>query len=111
MPNESTPPIKSEDFWFEDGDIILSVTEDGVESHFCVHRSILTIASPVFRDMLSMPQAPECKNQLVRLIDDSVKDLKALLGALYCSRWVGKEAHVKVFTNICKAKCRYCHLT
>jgi BTB/POZ domain len=50
--SEPPSPIKSEDFWFEDGDIVLSVTEHGVEHHFRVHRTMLTIASPVFRDML-----------------------------------------------------------
>ena len=53
---DALTPRRSEDFWFEDGDIVLSVTEDGVEYHFRVHRAILTIASPVFHDMLSMPQ-------------------------------------------------------
>ena len=46
MPSESTPPIKSEDLWFEDGDIILSVTEDGIERHFCVHRANFNHSQP-----------------------------------------------------------------
>ncbi|KAF8527206.1 hypothetical protein JB92DRAFT_3093264 [Gautieria morchelliformis] len=49
-------PVEHEDFWFEEGDVVLSVTEDGVEHRFCVHRLILKIASPIFRDMLWMPR-------------------------------------------------------
>ena len=83
-----TPPITSEEFWFDDGDMVLSVTEDGVETYFRIHRAILTIPSPVFRDMLSMPQPPECENLLVPLQDDSLHDVKALLDALYYARYV-----------------------
>ena len=88
MAESKKPPIKSDEFWFEDGDIVLTVTEDGVETHFRIHRAILTIPSPVFRDMLSMPQPPECENLPVPLQDDSLHDVKALLGALYYARYV-----------------------
>ena len=79
---------KSEVFWFEDGDIVLSVTEDAVEHHFRVHRPILTIHSPVFRDMLSIPQPSGGDNLPVPLKGDSVEDVTALLGRLYCARFV-----------------------
>jgi BTB/POZ domain len=96
-------PIKSEDFWFEDGDIVLSITEDSVEYHFRVHRAILTIASPVFRDMLSMPQPPQDGSPPVLLRDDSVNDLKALLGALYYRRSVTGKSEVfnEILTHVC----------
>ena len=97
---EPSRSLRSEEFWFDDGDIVLSVTEDGVEHHFRVHHAILAIASPVFREMLSMPQPSDCRNQTVPLRDDSVYDLKALLGALYCGRFVEAEIFQEIFTNI-----------
>ncbi|KAF8527205.1 hypothetical protein JB92DRAFT_3107721 [Gautieria morchelliformis] len=84
--NSASTPVEHEDFWFEDGDVILSVTEDGVEHRFRVHRLILKIASPVFRDMLSMPRPSGGEDLPVPLPGDSVQDLTALLGALYVSR-------------------------
>ncbi|KAF8502573.1 hypothetical protein JB92DRAFT_3145916 [Gautieria morchelliformis] len=87
MPMRSTSsPVEHQDFWFEDGDVVLSVTEDGVEHHFRVHRLILKIASPVFRDMLSMPRPSGSEDMPVPLPEDSVQDVTALLGALYISR-------------------------
>jgi BTB/POZ domain len=91
--------IQSEDFWFEDGDIVLSVTEDDIKYHVRVHRAILTIASPVFRDMFSMPQSPECDSLPVSLRDDSVDDLRALLGALYDRRYVEPEVLYEILTK------------
>ena len=95
---ESTPPIKSDEFWFEDRDIVLSVTADGVETHFRIHRTILTIPSPVFRDMLSIPQPPECETLPVPLQDDSLHDVKALLGALYYARYVEIRRYTSTIT-------------
>jgi BTB/POZ domain len=100
--SEPPSPIKSEDFWFEDGDIVLSVAEHGVEHRFRVHRTMLTIASPVFRDMLSMPQpsSSEGGSSLVPLQDNSVQDVKALVGALYCARFVNSEANDDILIHI-----------
>ena len=95
---ESTRPTKSKEFWFEDGDVVLSITEDGVETHFRVHRALLTIASPVFRDMFSMPQPPERENLPVPLQGDSLHDVKALLGALYCVRYVEIRRHTSTIS-------------
>jgi BTB/POZ domain len=97
----STPsPVENEEFWFEDGDVVLSVTEDGVEHHFRVHRLILKIASPVFRDMLSMPRPSGGEDLPVPLPGDSVEDLTALLGALYNSRFVVNGDLSGVFLNV-----------
>ena len=97
---ESSPdPIKSEDFWFDDGDIVLSATKGHIEHHFRVHRTILTIPSPVFRDMFSMPQPTKEDISLVPLYDDSVEDLEALLGALYCLRFMDSQAGCEILTK------------
>ena len=98
----SKPPIQSDKFWFKDGDIVLSVTKDGIETHLRIHRPILTISSPVFRDMLSMPQLPECENLPVPLQDDSLHDVKALLGALYYARYVEMRRYTSSLTSLKK---------
>lgn len=97
--SSSPEPIKSEDFWFDDGDIVLSATDDDDEYHFRVHRVILTIASPVFREMLSMPQPKKGNISPVFLNDDSVEDLEALLGVLYCTRLVDPQSVYKDLTH------------
>ena len=77
-------PIKSDEFWEEEGDIIMSVTEDGVETHFRIHRALLLLRSPVFREMISMgPPPPEWEALPYPFQDDSLHDVKALLVALY----------------------------
>ena len=96
----SPDPIKSEDFWFDDGNIVLSVTtKDDVKHHFHIHRSILTIASPVFHDMFSVPQPTKGDILPVPLYDDSVEDLGALLGVLYCTRFVDPQTVYKNHTH------------
>ena len=89
--SQPTSPIRSEEYWFDDGDIVLSVTEDRVEHHFRVHRALLAIASPVFRDMFSMSQKPNRDSPLVPFPNDSVHDMNALMGALYSMRSVKNE--------------------
>ncbi|RXW25444.1 hypothetical protein EST38_g380 [Candolleomyces aberdarensis] len=54
----SCPPIASYDFDSPDADVVLLSSEPQSPAHFRVHRSILTIASPFFQDMFSLPQAP-----------------------------------------------------
>ena len=55
---DAAPPLADEnferdsDFWFEDGNIILVAQSIG----FCVYKGPLIKHSPVFRDMLSLPQ-------------------------------------------------------
>ncbi|KAF8502576.1 hypothetical protein JB92DRAFT_3123679 [Gautieria morchelliformis] len=83
--SSSSSPVEHEDLWFEDGDVVMNVTEGGVEHRFRVHRSILAIASPVFRDMLSMPQPSGGQDLPISLLD-AVQDVTALLGALYVFR-------------------------
>ena len=95
---ESIPPIKSDEFWFEDGDMVPSVTADSVETHFRIHRSILTIPSPVFRDMFSMPQPPEYETLPVPLQGDPPHDVKALLGALYYARYIEIRRHTSTIS-------------
>jgi hypothetical protein len=55
-PNET----RDEDFYFEDGSLILSAKNaDGDLVYFRVHRSVLAKQSSVFKDMFSVPSPSE----------------------------------------------------
>jgi BTB/POZ domain len=90
---DASSTVRSGDFWFKDGDTVLSVTEDDVEHQFRVHRSILIIASPVFRHMLRDYQS------VVTLSNDSVDDVTALLGALYVGRFVISTPRFEIYID------------
>lgn len=79
-----TAPLRSE-FWLDDGNVVLQAEE----THFKVHRSILSINSTVFKDMFSMPQ-PTSGEELVEgcpviHLSDSAADVSYVLQAL-CQR-------------------------
>ncbi|PPQ72816.1 hypothetical protein CVT24_012892 [Panaeolus cyanescens] len=70
--------------WMDDGNIILQTGQ----TQFRVHRSILSRASPVFRDMFSMNSIPQPSETLtdgcpVVHLHDSPEDLFFLLTAIY----------------------------
>jgi len=58
--------MSGEHFCATDGDVILR-SADGQE--FRVHKTILSIASPVFRDMFTIPQPPSPEPSLAPVID------------------------------------------
>ena len=77
-----TPTQRDEELWFEDGNIILA----SQDTEFRVYKGPLMKHSPVFRDMLSLPQ-PECvctgsTGPVVIRISDSSQDLRHFLRAL-----------------------------
>ncbi|KAL0947481.1 hypothetical protein HGRIS_013586 [Hohenbuehelia grisea] len=76
------------ELWFDDGTVVLSANKSrsGTLVRFCIHKSILSKHSPIFKDMFSMP----CPNDidlyadipLVHLPDDA-EDLRAFLKFMY----------------------------
>ncbi len=70
---------RDEEFWYEDGTVIL-VARD-VE--FRVFKGILADHSPVFRDMFSLPQPPEAAIAPCPVVHvtDTPEDLRHLLRA------------------------------
>ncbi|TCD63776.1 hypothetical protein EIP91_004959 [Steccherinum ochraceum] len=70
------------DLWFEDGNVILSVKD----TFFRVYRGILANASPVFRDLFTVPQPPDGETMdgcpVIRL-QDPKEDMENFLKVLF----------------------------
>ena len=68
-----------EEFWYEDGTIILIARE----IEFRVYKGLLAERSPLFKDMLSLPQPPQSSYDSapcpVVHLSDSPEDLRHLL--------------------------------
>ena len=72
---------QDEDFWYEDGNIILTTADVA----FKVYRGPLVKHSPVFKDMLSLPQPSSSSHAVacpVIPITDSANDLRHMLRVL-----------------------------
>jgi hypothetical protein len=82
-----TDPTRVLSLWFEDAQLVFQADN----RQFRVHGDVLAAASPVFRDMLSLPQ-PTCEDfvdgcPLIRL-QDSGLDVTYFFKAIYDSRCV-----------------------
>ncbi|TDL25286.1 hypothetical protein BD410DRAFT_896201 [Rickenella mellea] len=86
--------IQSPDIWFSDGNIVIVVIETDENARrrhlYKVHKSILSMHSPVWRDMFGLPQSfnspasGDCYNGVpVVILPDDVKDVDDLLSAIY----------------------------
>ncbi|KAF8507679.1 hypothetical protein BU17DRAFT_57205 [Hysterangium stoloniferum] len=86
-PRLSTAGIDSTDFWFTDGDIVLAVER----LLFRVHKRVLS-QSPIWRDMLEIPQSPDGDTYdglpLVHLYGDTANDWLTLFAWLYNPEYV-----------------------
>lgn len=80
---EPAIPTRSEDFWFDDGNVIIA-TKD---SSFRVHATILMLRSEVFKTLLSVPALAELSEKVegcpVRRIDDPGDSFHDLLEVVY----------------------------
>jgi hypothetical protein len=75
--------IASYDFDSPDADVVLVSSDLESPAQFRVHRNILTIASPFFRDMFSLPQGPSTKDDESEKIPIiSVSETRAVLEPL-----------------------------
>lgn len=72
--------------WFDDGNIVIQAKE----TLFKVHKSVLALHSPVFKDMFSIPQPPQEGEIMIEgcpviRVSDSPVDVTIVLEAL-CQR-------------------------
>ncbi|KAH9916584.1 uncharacterized protein BXZ73DRAFT_81033 [Epithele typhae] len=68
--------VKNDEFWYEDGSITL--VAEGVE--FRVYKGVLANASPIFKDMFTLPEipsSPDATNTVV--LQDSADDVRRML--------------------------------
>lgn len=74
---------RHEDLWFEDGNIVVAVSD----LSFRLHRGVLARHSSIFKDMFQLPQAAEVpmahRCPAVQLHHDRGADLIVLLTLLY----------------------------
>jgi len=76
------------EFTADDADIILRASRCDVPRDFRVHRIILSIASPVFKDMFDIPQPASSASPAeaavpVITVDDTPEDLEVFLRGVY----------------------------
>ncbi|KAI0316200.1 hypothetical protein OF83DRAFT_1128265, partial [Amylostereum chailletii] len=87
----------SDEFWLEDGSIILVCATVG----FRVHRSVLAMHSEVFRDMFTVgrkdDQGEMFDGCLVLRLQDAAEDIKYLLRALYYREFAQDKRALSLF--------------
>ncbi|TDL16691.1 hypothetical protein BD410DRAFT_730988 [Rickenella mellea] len=99
--------------WFDDGNIVLTTNL----SRFRVHRGSLWMNSPVFADMLSMPQ-PEPSNMEITFegvpivqtrMSDNCDDLAHLLNFFYNQRYYqgGTETTFEKISGLLRMSTKY----
>ncbi|KAJ7725332.1 hypothetical protein B0H16DRAFT_1895121 [Mycena metata] len=90
---EAPPLVRSAEYWFDDGNIILQAES----TQFRVAKSVLSMHSSVFRDMFLLPlpsdEAMVEGCAVVVLQGDTALDWIVLLGVIYPKRLVDKALH------------------
>lgn len=76
------------EFTAKDADVILRASRNDAPREFRIHKIILSIASPVFRDMFTIPQptpqtSPEEPSIPIIDVDDTPEDLELFLRMIY----------------------------
>lgn len=78
-----TPLVRSTEYWFYDGNIILQVES----TQFRLAKSVLSMHSSVFRDMFMVPLPADERTvencPVVILTGDTAQDWTCFLGAIY----------------------------
>ena len=88
-------PQKHDSFWYSDGSIVLVANSTA----FRVHTSILTRHSPVFMNIINLPQAEDAKRIdgcPVVHVSDSADEITCLLHAIYDGR---KCVHIAYYLS------------
>ena len=85
---ETVKVVRSSKFWFEDGNVVLQAEY----TQFRIHRSVLSMHCPIFRDMFacSLPEnGPMVDGCPLIHLSETLEDVKNLVKILYKSiKWV-----------------------
>ncbi|KAJ7175358.1 hypothetical protein C8R46DRAFT_1188832 [Mycena filopes] len=105
--SDASPLVRSEDYWFDDGNIILQVET----TQFRLVKSILSMHSSVFRDMFTMPlpkDEPRTENcPVVVLSGDTVQDWVLFLGVLFPRTYVEEAPTATLLAAILRLSKKY----
>ncbi|PPR04654.1 hypothetical protein CVT24_011872 [Panaeolus cyanescens] len=71
------------DYTIQDPDIILLTCETSGPTEFYLHSAVLSSASPFFREMFTLPQAPHPENLPVIPVSESCRVMEILLNLVY----------------------------
>lgn len=84
--DSESDPQKSKDLWFDDGSIIVI----SGKAAFCVHRSVLSMNSPIFKDMFMLNDYHNDSSAEPATVHfpDAESDVRHFLKALYNRRCV-----------------------
>ncbi|KAJ7175359.1 hypothetical protein C8R46DRAFT_1188833 [Mycena filopes] len=103
----SPPLVRSEAYWFDDGNIILQVES----TQFRLTKSMLSMHSSVFRDMFTMPlpkDEPRIENcPVVVLSGDTVQDWVLFLGVLYPKAYTDEAPPVLLLAAMLRLAKKY----
>ncbi|KAJ7163051.1 hypothetical protein C8R46DRAFT_333518 [Mycena filopes] len=105
---DSPPPlVRSEAYWFDDGNIILQVES----TQFRLPKSLLSMHSSVFRDLFTLPlpkDEPRIENcPVVVLSGDTVEDWVLFLGVLYPKAYTDEAPTVALLAAMLRLAKKY----
>lgn len=92
--------VRDNELWLEDGNIVLVARNVA----FRIYRGVLVTESPVFRDMLKVPQSVNLgtiDGCLVVNVSDSPEDLRNLLRVLYKNRKYVVDILDRLIPSLC----------
>ncbi|KAJ6584609.1 hypothetical protein B0H19DRAFT_1105736 [Mycena capillaripes] len=102
-----TPLLRSTEYWFDDGNIILQVES----TQFRLTKSMLAMHSSVFRDMFAVPLPPDeptVENcPIVVLPGDTSQDWVQLLGVMYPKSFLEEVPGVELIAAILRLGKKY----
>ncbi|KAJ6584636.1 hypothetical protein B0H19DRAFT_1015201 [Mycena capillaripes] len=102
-----TPLMRSAEYWFDDGNIILQVES----TQFRLTKSMLSMHSNVFRDMFTVPLPPDeptVENcPVVILTGDTAKDWIHFLGVVYPKCFVEEAPRMEVIAGVLRLSKKY----
>ncbi|KAJ7037833.1 hypothetical protein C8F04DRAFT_1393496 [Mycena alexandri] len=104
---QAPPLVRSTEYWFDDGNIILQVES----TQFRVAKSVLSRHSSVFRDMFALPlpaDEPTVEGcPVVVLPGDTAQDWKLFLGVLYPKTYSTKLPTIGLITAMLRLSKKY----